>query len=276
MKKVKKILLILITLMLLVFTGCANQNYELVVNSDDSARFTIRYMIDKDTYDLLSSYDIDMGYTFEQSEKSTNPIERCNVLFQEIASVFHEQGFEITDINDSVNIGFEATKNYNTIEELNKDIQNLYDKELIKLKGTVNISESLLNKTYLFSGSVEYNLDSDAKIDENEKSKLLEVYDVSGLEATVSLKMPGNLVAHDGTIEDSMAKYKVAYNDNKEVPVHLKTAIQNTLVKNIITIAIAVFVFIGIILGSRYLKKKKEEKKRRELYGDEDQDDNEY
>ena len=73
-----------------------------------------------------------------------------------------------------------------------------------------------------------------------------------------------------------MAKYKVAYNDNKEVPVHLKTAIQNTLVKNIITIAIAVFVFIGIILGSRYLKKKKEEKKRRELYGDEDKDDNEY
>lgn len=276
MKKIKKILLILVTLMLLAFTGCANQNYELVVNSDDSARFTIKYIVDKDTYDSLSSYDIDMGYTFEQSEKSTNPIERCNVLFQEIASVFHEQGFEIKDINDSVNIGFEATKNYATIEELNKDIKSLYDKKLIKLNGEVSISDSLLNKTYLFSGSVEYLLDPDAEVSEEDKKQLLDLYDASGLEATVSMKMPGNLVAHDGTIEDSMAKYKVTYNDNKEVPVHLKTSIPNTLVRNIIMITIVVLVFVGIILGSRYAKKKKEEKKRRELYGDEDQDDNEY
>lgn len=69
MKKIKNILLLILTSMLLVLTGCANQNYELVVNSDDSARFTIRYVIDKDTYDLLSSYEVDMGYTFEQSEK---------------------------------------------------------------------------------------------------------------------------------------------------------------------------------------------------------------
>lgn len=276
MKKIKNILLLILTSMLLVLTGCANQNYELVVNSDDSARFTIRYVIDKDTYDLLSSYEVDMGYTFEQSEKSTNPIERCNVLFQETAAVFYEQGFEITDINDSINIGFEATKNYSTIEELNKNLKELYDKGLTKFKGEVTVTDGLVNKTYLFSGSVEYNLDPDANISEEDKAKLLEIYDTSGIEATVSMKMPGNLIAHDGTIEDSMAKYRVTYDEGKEVPVHLKTGVENTLVKNIITVVIVIAIIVGIILASRIMKKKKEEKKRRELYGDEDQDDNEY
>lgn len=276
-KILKRIIPCLLVLMVLFVSGCTNQDYTLVVNSDDSARFTVRFAVNKDTYDLLSAYDIEKNYKFEQSSTSANNIERCDVLFQETAAVFYEYGFKINPINDAVEIGFEGVKEYKTIEALNKDLEKLYNDGLIKLKGTVTKTESLLAQTYVFSGSVEYLMDPDAEdLSESERYQILELYDTSGLNAEVSLRLPGDLVALDGVVEDSMAKYKVSYEDNKEVPVHLKTQIVNTTLRTGIFIGVGVVAFVAFFFISKANKHKKEARKMRELYGDEDMDDEEY
>lgn len=276
-KILKRIIPCLLVLMVLFVSGCTNQDYTLVVNSDDTSRFTVKFIVNKDTYDLLSAYNIEKNYKFEQSANSANNIERCDVLFQETAAVFYEYGFKITPVNDAIEIGFEGVKEYKTLEALNKDLDKLYRDGLIKLKGVVTKDESLLAKTYLFSGSLEYLIDPDlSDISESEKYQLLELYNTEGLNAEVSLKLPGDLVALDGTIENSMAKYEVSYEDDKEIPVHLKTQIVNTTLRNIIFVGVGVLALVVFFFISKANKRKKEERKMRELYGDEDLDDEEY
>lgn len=268
---IKRIASIMLLIVVLVLTGCTNQDYTLVVNADDSSRLTVRYVVDKDTYDLLNTYGIDKGYNFTQNENSANSIQRCDVLFQEVATVFYDNGFEISPVNDAVEIGMEATKKYTTIDELNKDIPALYDKGIINFNGQVTIDENLLGKTYTFSGTVKYLEDPDASdITEAEKAELLQLYDTSKLNAEVFLRMPGDLVALDGTVEEGMAKYTASYDDGKEIPVHLRTKITNTVVRNIIFVVVFVVIVAGVVFGSRYLKKKKEQKKTKDLYGDEE------
>lgn len=276
-KILKRIIPCLLILMVLFVSGCTNQDYTLIVNSDDTSRFTVRFAVNKDTYDLLSAYNIEKNYKFEQSSNSANNIERCDVLFQETAAVFYEYGFKITPINDAVEIGFEGVKEYKTLEALNKDLNKLYTDGLIKLKGTVTKTESLLSKTYLFSGTLEYLIDPDlAAISESEKYQLLELYNTEGLNAEVSLKLPGDLVALDGIVEDSMAKYKVNYEDETDIPVHLKTQIVNTTLRTLIFAGAGVLAFVAFFFISKSNKRKKEARKLRELYGDEDIDDEEY
>ena len=275
MKKIfkTKILPCILLLFTLFLTGCTNQEYSLIVNEDDSADLSIKCIVDKDTYDLLSSYDLEESYKFEQNESSANPIERCDILFQETAAVFYDYGFEINPVNDSIQIGFEASKKYKTVDELNADIKKLYEDGLTGFNGEVTITDSLLSKTYLFSGTVQYLLDPDADISESEKNQLEALYqDTSKIKAQVSLKMPGGLVAHDGTIENSMAIYSATY----EVPFHLKTQIVNTTLRNIIFGVLIVAVAVGRFFLSKNMKKKKEAKRIRDLYGDEDEFDNEY
>lgn len=272
----RKILPCILIIFTLFLTGCTNQEYTLVVNSDDSADLTIRYIVDKDTYDLLSSYDIEGSYKFEQNTSSANEIERCDVLFQEAAAVFYDYGFKINPVNDSIEIGFEASKNYKTIDELNADIAKLYNDGLTNFNGEVTVDDSLLSKTYVFSGTVKYLLDPDAEVTDAEKSQILSLYDTSNLHAQVSLKMPGDLVDLDGTVEDSMARYTATYDDNEEVPVHLKTQIVNTLVRNIIFAVVIVIVVVGGFFISKNMKKKKEAQKLKDLYGDEEDFDEEY
>lgn len=279
MKKIfkTKILPCILLLFALFLTGCTNQEYSLIVNEDDSADLSIKCIVDKDTYDLLSSYDLEESYKFEQNESSANPIERCDILFQETAAVFYDYGFDINPVNDSIQIGFEASKKYKTVDELNADIKKLYEDGLTGFNGEVTITDSLLSKTYLFSGTVQYLLDPDADISESEKNQLESLYqDTSKIKAQVSLKMPGGLVAHDGTIENSMAIYSATYEDGEEVPVHLKTQIVNTTLRNIIFGVIIIAVAVGGFFLSKNMKKKKEAKKIRDLYGDEDEFDNEY
>lgn len=264
----KKILPCIALILCFFLTGCTNQTYSLIINDDDSSTFTVRVVVDKDTYDLLNSYDIEKNYNFEQKETSSNSIEQCDVLFQETAAVFNQYGFEISPVNDAVEIGFQGVKKYTAIDDLNKDLVAMYNDGLINFVGEVSVDSSIFGKTYLFSGKVAYKLDPDAEISEEEKNQLLELYDTSSLSAKVSLKMPGQLVAHDGTIEDGLAVYSATYDEGTEVPVHLKTSISNTPVK----IGLGLVVFVGVVVGgvflARNMKKKREARKMEEMYED--------
>ncbi len=269
MKILKKILPCLTLILTLFLTGCTNQSYSLIVNSDDSSTLKVKYVVDSDTYDLLDSYDLDKDYNFEKKETSSNPIEQCDVLFQETAAVFSQYGFRIKPVNDAVEIGFEAEKQYASIDELNKDLPSMYNDGLINFTGEVKVTKNLLKKEYLFSGKVKYLLDPDTEISEEDKNKILDFYDPSSLHAKVSMRMPGDLVAHDGKIEEGMAIYTATYNDNKEVPVHLKTKITNKSMQMIIITGGIVIVAVGGLFVSRFIRKKKEQRNNQEMYEDE-------
>lgn len=264
----KKILPCLALIICIFLSGCTNQSYSLVVNEDDTSTLTVRIVVDKDTYDLLNSYDIEKNYNFEQKETSSNPIEQCDVLFQETAAVFSQYGFDISPVNDSIEIGFEGVKKYANINDLNTDLSTMYNDGLINFVGEVSVSNSILGKTYLFSGQVAYKLDPDAEVSDSEKNQILELYDTSSLNAKVSLKMPGQLVAHDGTIEDGLAVYTATYDDGTVTPVHLKTSISNTPVKFGIGIVVVAGLIVGGVFLSRNLKKKRDAKKMEEMYED--------
>lgn len=270
-QKINKLLIFALCLVTIFLSGCTNQVYTLVVNENDSSTFTVRYVVDKDTYDLLSSYDIDRNYNFEQQENSQNKIEQCDVLFQETAAVFYDNGFKINPINDSIQIGFEAEKQYASPEELNKGLEELYEAGLIKMTGELRVEENIFKKEYKFYGKIDYFLDPDAaQITDAQKKQVLSLYDTSGLKAQFKVRLPGNLYRHDGELENGMLSYVTSYDDNQTRDIHVITQIKNKTISTVIIIAAIVFAAVAFVFVSRKLKEAKEKKKSRELYGEDD------
>ena len=228
-------------------------------------------------YNKISEYNVSMdNYTLEQNPSSQNEIIQCNVLFQEAAAAFYDNGFSITSVDDAINIGFIASKEYSTIQDFNTDIESLYKDELIGLNGKAEISESLLSKTYIFRGSVKYLLDPDmASLTDKQKQILESIGDSSSLRADVKMVMPGAPIElGTGENKDGGANYFATYNNPQDSEILLATEIQNTTIKILILVAVIIAAVVGFFFYSKARKKKKEQKLMEELYGP-DEDENE-
>ena len=124
MKKRNIFLLILCFILTLSLCGCTKQEYEVLIHDNDNVDFTIKISVDKEQYDLLSTFDVTLEDLEANKVNSTNTtVDKVNVLFQEIAMLYNTYGFNITPINDSKEIGFIAKKTYMTIEEFNAEIE---------------------------------------------------------------------------------------------------------------------------------------------------------
>lgn len=123
----KRRLFVILTsmLLLLLFTGCGAQNYKLTINDDDSSTFYVKLAVDTTTYNLLSSYGINTSELNKQKERNSGTaIDNVDALFQETAYQFYNNGFDIAAIDDSIEIGFEGTKNIQRSRNLMKIFNN--------------------------------------------------------------------------------------------------------------------------------------------------------
>lgn len=214
--KRKLILIISMLIAILTLSGCTKQEYDVKIGDNDSVTFTMRVLVDKESYDLMSSFGVDINELEEKAQEGTNCADDVNVLFQETAIQLNDYGFTIKPLNDAVDLGFEASKQYLTIEEFNKEIKYLCENNLSGLNLDIQYKNTDTKKEYKAYGTLNYLLDKDMGLDdETIKSYFDTQYDSSNMTASLTIMMPTTtqISAHDGTIDtNGQIKWVAEYN----------------------------------------------------------------
>ena len=261
MKKSKKIILLFSLIFMFFLSGCTRQEYYIDITDSDNVDFTIKVLIDKESYDLLSSFGIDLPALEEDKITGTGTdVDDVNALFQETAMTLQDYGFTITPLNDTVELGFSAEKTYLTIEEFNNEIVTLCDNNVSGLNLNIQYTNTKNHKEYKAYGTLNYVVDADMQLDDKTiKSYFDEQYDTSNMTATAYINMPlsTQITNHDGTDTASGVQWITSYSDG-EKDVHVISSYNdNTNLYIIVFVIIIILLVIGFFVA-RALKLKKE------------------
>lgn len=241
-----------------MFVGCTDQTYQIVVNEDNSCDMTLSLITNIDNFNLLNSYKINQENKLIKKESSVNPVERCEVIFQEAASVFYSYGFDIEPVSDSIQVGFVAKKHYANIESMNKDIKKLYESKVFGANIEIKSSKDLVSSKYSVSGTFEYFYDPDLDIPEDLVKNIDSLSDVSALQANLFISLPGELDSDSNASGGGLSWTAKP----KEKPIEIKASSSVTDNKALVMIAIPVVIIIGVVVFfiSRKLKSAKEKR----------------
>lgn len=265
--KTKKIILLTIIMLFMIFglCGCTRQEYEVNINDNDSVELSMKILISKESYNLMSSFGIDINELEENKIEGTGTtVDQVNVLFQESAMLLNNYGFEITPLDDAVELGFSAKKTYLTIEEFNSEIKELCENNLSGLNLDIQYVNKTNNKEYKAYGTLNYLLDKDMGLDdETIKSYFDKQYDSSNMTAVVYINMPlsTTVTNHDGTQSStgSAIQWNTSYSEG-EKEVHIISSYKDNTLYYIFGVIIFIIVIIIGIFISRALKLKNEKK----------------
>lgn len=276
----KKFILITMLIVMFILSGCSRQEYEVVIGDSNSVTFTITAIIDKESYNLLSSFGIDISeIEKKQVEGTGTSVDNVNTLFQETAMLFNSYGFDITPLNDAVEIGFKAKKSYLTIEEFNNEIKELQANNICGLDLDIQYVDTPRKKEYKAYGTLSYVIDPDLGFDdETIKGYFDKQYDSSGMICRVAIQMPSTtaISASDGTIGANGAlDWQTSY-DNGPVDVHIISEFHdNSMIYAFIAGGILVALVIGFfVLRSLKFKKDKKNSALKDEYEYEASEDN--
>lgn len=192
-KKSKKMLLAFIMLVtVLCFSGCGVQKYTLQINDDDTCNFSLAVSINRDTYNLLPTYGIDVDKLNREKNTSTGTaIDDVDAIFQEVAVMFNEYGYEISVINDTIDVGFKASKTYASIAEFNSEIKSFYDNGLVGTNLEITKTQTRYDTKYTCYGSLDYVLDKDIDFNNATVSDAFNsFFDTSQLTCQLEVTMP--------------------------------------------------------------------------------------
>ena len=250
----KRRLFVILTsmLLLLLFTGCGAQNYKLTINDDDSSTFYVKLAVDTTTYNLLSSYGINTSELNKQKERNSGTaIDNVDALFQETAYQFYNNGFDIAAIDDSIEIGFEGTKKYSTLKELNEDIQQLNKNKIIGTDINIVKESGTISTKYSVYGELNYLLDPDVNLDDKNTQKNFDkLFDKSKLTASLTVILPpsSSLQKYDGTIDQNKSAmiWNASYNNGK-TPIHVTSDIKNQKAIAILGVLLLLIIIILIV-----------------------------
>lgn len=260
-QKIKILLLFVVLGMCLFFTGCTNQTYEISVNEDNSCDMTLTLITDIDNYNLLSSYGINTENKLIKKESSANGVEQCDVLFQEAAGIFYNEGFEIEPLSDAVQVGFVAKKHYASTDALNKDIKKLYDTGYFGLNINIKHNKSLTADSYSVDGNFKYYIDPSLKIPDELVSNLDSIADVSNLSANLYISLPGKVSSSNGKTSSGGMTWTSNYQkDIQEQKIELSSSSFNSTIIIIIAIPIIIIIVIAVLFVLRKLRVAKDRK----------------
>lgn len=261
MKIKKKILLICSLMIMLFFTGCTRQEYSVNINDSDNVDLTIKVLIDKESYNLLSSFGVDINELEDNKVQDTGTeVDKVNALFQESAMTLQDYGFQITALNDAVELGFSAQKTYLTIEEFNSEIQELCKNNVSGLNLDIQYTNTKNHKEYKAYGTLNYLLDEDMGLDDKTiKSYFDEQYDTSNMTATVYINMPisTQVTNYDGEDSGNGIKWTTSYADG-EKEVHVISSYDDNTIIYIIVFVVIIILLVIAFFVLRALKFKKE------------------
>ncbi len=252
-------------ILIILLTGCGTQNYSLKVNDDNSVEYKIRITVDSTTYDLLSSYGVDMS-NLNRNKKSygDEDIDSLDAVFQEQAMLYRQYNYDIVNVTDTVEIGFEALKKYNTIDEFNSEIKEMYDRNLIGTNVEVIKEETSFGETYKVYGTLEYILDEDVDLEDPAvKENFDNVYNKSKLSATLSINVPGHteITTTDGAQNDRLVTWEAFYEESGEPKeVHVISEYKSkgfyVLICVVGIVALVVIAIVGLKIYKRIIQKK--------------------
>lgn len=274
MKIKKKIILLCSLLLMLLLSGCTRQEYNVNINNNDNVDFSIKVLINKESYNLLSSFGIDTNELEENKIEGTGTeVDNVNVLFQETAMTLQGYGFQITALDDAVELGFSAKKTYLTIEEFNDEIKKLCENNVSGLNLNIQYSNTKNHKEYKAYGTINYLIDEDMGLDDSTiKSYFDEQYDTSDMTATVYINMPlsTQITNHDGTDSGNGIQWTTSYTDGeKEVHV-ISSYNDNTIIYIIIFIVVIILLVIAFfVLRALKFKKEKDNSALADVYEEE-------
>ena len=265
----KKLICLLGLFTFFIFTGCGTQVYNLKFNSDNTLDFKIRITVDTTTYDLLSSYGININeLNRNKISYGDEEIDSLDAVFQEQAAIYKQYGYDIINVVDTVEIGFEAHKTYTTIDEFNQEIKKMYDERIVGTNIEVIKEESSLKSTYKVYGSLEYILDDDVDLsDPAVKDNFSKVYNKSKLSASLSIDTPEKttVIATDGANSGRTTVWQAMYDEtDSSTEVHVISEFKNRSFYILIILGSLIGVIIAIIIGVKVAKKVKWNKRKRE------------
>ena len=283
--KIKHYLLLLLTcLCMFCFFGCGKQDYTLQINDDDTCNFSVKITVNSDAYNQLSSeFDVDTDkLNREKNTMTGSDIDNVDAIFQETAAIFNQYGYQIQSVNDSIDIGFEASKTYNTIYDFNNEIQELYNLNLVGCKVEVTKEASRYQKNYKCYGTLEYVFDKDIDMEDEFTAKMFNTQaDLDSMVCRLVVVMPYStaVMKSDGTGSPEGITWQTSYKGD-QIPVHVISSARN-LQAYIITAIIVLVVLIGVVilisrLLRQYRNKKRYEKEHDYLsqqFADDDDDD---
>ena len=251
----------------LIMAGCGSQSYTITINDDDSVKLVIRCTVDTSTYKLLSSYSVNIDALNRQKiTNSGTGLDNVEAVFQENAAVFESYGFTINAVDDSIEVGFEAEKTYQTIEAANTDIETLYKAHLTGLNVVITKEEGYYKTQYKVYGTLKYYLDPDIDLEDPDTlSNFNRIYDKSKLTASLSVLAPSftQISASDGTSSASGAgvTWTAIYeNGNKEVNTHVIAEQPHTKAYVVTIIIVVLFGSIVFSIGKRAYIRLREKK----------------
>lgn len=258
--KSKKILALLMLCMAFLLSGCTYQEYTLQINDDNTCQLTMQITVNNDLYSLLSTYDVDTQALNRTKNTSYDNDELNNVdaLFQELAAIYDSYGFNIIAINDTVDIGFKASKRYKTLDEINNEIKELNNIGICGFDFQISQNKDTFSNEYRVYGTLDYILDPDIdmsipEIEENFSALL----NTSNFKAIASISMPisTTVTATDGNYNGTQFVWTTSYDQNETAPVHIISQYKNTSMYMIVgVIVVIVLVIVGVFVA-RALRK---------------------
>lgn len=234
----------LLCLMFFAF-GCTNQVYDVTVLNDGRVEFSETIAIDMDILAKLNEKDIKFGEIYKQNKNSTDDIEKLHPLFQETAWQFSNKDFTIEPIEDSVQVGFKANKEYPNIDAFNKDLHSLYESGLSKLRVQINHQKNILKEIYTVSGDFEFFKDPEFKANEEEIDSLRAIINNPTISAKLNVKTPGKLRETNGEIANGKATFTANYDSKTPTKIKLVSGEESEKAK---TLAIAGVIFAVILI----------------------------
>lgn len=260
----KKICAVLFIMMLAVCLAGCKQTYTVMVNDDNTVNFSIKEVVDKDTYSMISSFNINIQ-DLENNKMLglSEELDETNALFQERAAFFQNRGYSIIPLEDSVEIGFEAKKSFMTLQEFNDEIKKLYDLGLCGLSLEVENNRTRTSNVYTAYGLLEYAIDKDINLEDESMANIAESqFDVSSMSSEAYIYMPPSVpvTATDGdqTVVNGSIYWTAEYLQNEPTEVHAYSEYKDTTIMYVGIIVGIVILVIVLIVASRLIKRKKE------------------
>lgn len=254
MKKAFKILPILI-LAIFVLSGCTNQVYDINVLEDGRVSFSETFAIDVDILNKMHEKKINFGKIYKQNKDSVDDMDKIHPLFQESAWVFANKDFNIEPVEDSVQVGFKASKEYPNIEAFNSDLKTLYMAGLSTIKAQLTHDKNIMGENYQLAGEFSFLKDPEFKTSDEEIAALKELVKNPNFNAIINIKTPGDLKDHNGEIQGGKVVFRAPDTALQPTKILLQSGFESDKGKMIIVVGAAVGILaVGFLVLKNYRK----------------------
>lgn len=241
MKKTLKsaILLVIVSMLLFVLTGCANVNYEIKLSKDGSGE--VSYIMGYDKSFLNS-----MGATKEDLEGDDT--------LDEMQDEARQEGYTIEKFEDNNTYGFKASKHVNNIQE-EFDFDDIVEEDSIK-DNRIIFEESFLKTKY------SQNAILDLSMDEEDEEDALTNMMMSQIDVSYKITLPfkagennATTVSEDGkTLEWVLKAGQV-----NEIKFEATQDYMIYLIGGIIGLAVIIVIITLIVILTKKNKSKKQD-----------------